>query len=210
MKRFDIIVNLKNSSALYMPCMIKPCKFDEVREQFIDESKPFCRTSWLCFEFKFLPPAFFNHILAWYIKQYSVSVITEKGTRNERKALYRQIGVFNLDSSGCEQLVVCEGPNVIALQVWSSRMLYRTYGDFGENLLRFIDTISDRYRLKITYEKTFKCNDGDFTIYRKRIDDLQTKEYRCLEHRINHGSEDLVNPWGFSALTQNTTSDEDT
>ncbi|VDI15912.1 Hypothetical predicted protein [Mytilus galloprovincialis] len=195
MKRFDILVNLKNSSALYMPCMMKPCTFEEVRKQFIDESQSFYRTSWLCLDFRFLPPAFFNHILAWYIKQYSVSVITEKGTRNVRKALYRQIGVFNLDLSGCEQFVVCEGPNVIALQVWNSRISDKTYGDLRKKLCKFVDSLLNRYRLKITFTKSFKCKDGDFTINRQKMNILLTKYYRCLEHKTNHISEDLVQPW---------------
>ncbi|CAG2224186.1 unnamed protein product [Mytilus edulis] len=66
LKRFDIIVNLKDSSELYMPCMIKSCSFFEFQKHFCDES--IFKTSWFCLEFKFLPPAFFNHIIAWYIK----------------------------------------------------------------------------------------------------------------------------------------------
>ncbi|XP_076108934.1 uncharacterized protein LOC143076921 [Mytilus galloprovincialis] len=195
MIRFDIIVSLKNSSALYMPCMMTPCTFEEVRKHFIDESQFFYRTSWLCLDFEFLPPAFFNHILAWYIRQYSVSTITEKGTRNERKTLYRQIGVFNLDSSGCEQLVVCEGPNVIALQVWNSRISDQAYVDFRTKLCQFVDTLLDRYKLKLTFTLSFKCKDGDFTINRQTMNILVTTDYRCFEHKTNHISEDLVKPW---------------
>ncbi|CAC5355627.1 unnamed protein product [Mytilus coruscus] len=195
MKRFDIIVNLKNSTALYMPCMMKPCTFEEIRKQFIVESPSFYRTSWLCLDFEFLPPAFFNHILAWYIRQYSVSVLTEKGTRYERKALYRQIGVFDLDLSGCEQLVVCEGPNVIALQIWNSRIPDNKYVNFRTNLCQFVDTLLNRYRLTITFTKSFKCRDGDFTINRKKMNILRTEDYRCLEHKTHHISEELVQPW---------------
>ncbi|CAC5403711.1 unnamed protein product [Mytilus coruscus] len=199
MKRFDIIVNLKNSTVLYMPCMMKSCSVEDVKKQLIGDSQSIRKTSWLCLEFEFLPPAFFNHILVWYIKQFSVTVILKKETRYERKALYRQIGVFDLDSSRCEQLVVCEGPNVIALQIWSSRMPNRTYGDFKTNLRQFIDTLRNRYRLKIAYKETFKCKDGDFTIHRESMDHLLTEKYRCVEHKINHTSDDLVNPWGLSA-----------
>ncbi|XP_063447970.1 uncharacterized protein LOC134727519 [Mytilus trossulus] len=195
MKRFDIIVSLKNSSALYMPCMMTPCTFEEVRKYFIDETHFFYRTSWLCLDFEFLPPAFFNHILAWYIKQYYVSAITEKGTRNERKTLYRQIGVFNLDSSGCEQLVVCEGPNVIALQIWNSRISDQAYVDFKTKLCQFVDTLRNRYKLKLTFTIAFKCNDGDFTTNRQKMNILETAVYRCFEHKTNHISEDLVKPW---------------
>ncbi|XP_071141746.1 probable serine/threonine-protein kinase roco6 [Mytilus edulis] len=198
MKRFDIIVNLKDSTELYMPCMVKSCSFSEVQKQFSDGSQSTQKTSWLCLEFKFLPPAFFNHIIAWYIKQYNVSVILDKQSRRKRNALYRQVGVFDLDPSGCEQLVVCEGPNIIALQVWDSRMSNKTYGDLGSDLFRFVKTLRKRYSVDIPYSNTFTCTDGDFTIHRKSIEDLLTRDYRCLEHNTNHFSDDLVRPWNFS------------
>ncbi|CAG2241367.1 unnamed protein product [Mytilus edulis] len=196
LKRFDIIVNLKDSSELYMPCMIKSCSFFEFQKHFCDKS--IFKTSWFCLEFKFLPPAFFNHIIAWYIKQYHVSDIVDTQIRRKRKALYRQVGVFDLDSSGCEQLVVCEGPNTIALQVWDSRMSNKTYGKLGSELVRFVDTLRKRYSLHIQYSFTFTCKDGDFTINRKTIEDLVTQEYRCFEHKTNHISDDLVKPWDYS------------
>ncbi|VDI54340.1 Hypothetical predicted protein [Mytilus galloprovincialis] len=198
MKRFDIIVNLKKSTALYMPCMIKSCSFFEVQKQFGDENQPFYKTSWLCLEFKFLPPAFFNHIIAWYIKQYQVHVIIDKVNRSKRNALYRQIGIFDLDRSCCEQLVVCEGPNVIALQVWDSRKSKKTYGDLESSLYKFVETLRKHYNLNISYTNAFTCTDGDFTINRKTIKDLITSDYRCSEHKTIHLSDDLINPWTVS------------
>ncbi|XP_076084462.1 uncharacterized protein LOC143055213 [Mytilus galloprovincialis] len=198
MKRFDIIVNLKESTALYMPCMIKSCSFSKVQKQFGEESQPFYKTSWLCLEFKFLPPAFFNHVIAWYIKQYHVSVLIDKQIRRKRNALYRQVGVFDLDSSGCEQLVVCEGPNTIAVQVWDSRMSNKTYRKLRSELHRFVETLRKRYSLHIPYSNTFTCKDGDFAINRNTFEDLLTTDYRCLEHNINHLSNDLVKSWGFN------------
>ncbi|CAG2204511.1 unnamed protein product [Mytilus edulis] len=198
MKRFDIIVNLKDSTTLYMPCMIKSCSFSEVQKQFSDGSQSIHKTSWLCLEFKFLPPAFFNHIIAWYVKKYHVSYIIDKECRSKRNALYRQVGVFDLDLSGCEQLVVCKGHNTIALQVWHSRMSKKTYGDLGSELFRIVETLQNRYSLHISYIKTFTCYNGDFTIQRKTIESLLTQEYRCFEHKTNHKSDDLVKPWDFS------------
>ncbi|VDI67387.1 Hypothetical predicted protein [Mytilus galloprovincialis] len=198
MKRFDIIVNLKDSTTLYMPCMIKSCSFCEVQKQFSDGSQSIHKTSWLCLEFKFLPPAFFNHIIAWYVKKYHVSYIIDKECRSKRNALYRQVGVFDLDLSGCEQLVVCKGHNTIALQVWHSRMSKKTYGDLGSELFRIVETLQNRYSLHISYIKTFTCYNGDFTIQRKTIEGLLTQKYRCFEHKTNHKSDDLVKPWDFS------------
>ncbi|CAC5398288.1 unnamed protein product [Mytilus coruscus] len=199
MKRFDIIVNLKNSNALYMPCMIKSCSFSEVQKQFCDGNQPFYKTSWFCLEFKFLPPAFFNHIIAWYIKQYFVSVIIDRDIRSKRNALYRHIGVFDLDSSGCEKLVVCEGPNTIALQVWDLRMSNKTYEGLTVHLFQFVETLRNRYSLHhISYTTTFTCKDGDFAINRKTIEELITKDYMCYEHNTIHVSDDLVKPWNYS------------
>ncbi|XP_052074212.1 probable serine/threonine-protein kinase pats1 [Mytilus californianus] len=198
MKRFDIIVNLKNSTALYMPCMMKSCPFEEFRKQFFDSRQSFYKTSWFCLQFQFLPPDFFNHILAWYIKQYSVSMFLEKGTRNEMKALYRQIGVFDLDLSGWEKLVVCEGPNVIALQVWNSRNSCQTYGKLRTDLVEFVYRLRHRYKLKIKFIKTFKCKDGDFKTKRQNLNDLISFHYQCLEHKTLHVSNHLVEPWEFS------------
>lgn len=199
MKRFDIIVKLNDSSALYMPCMMKTCTFEEVRNLFFYERRYFYSTSWFCLEFQFLPPAFFNHILAWYIRQYSVSVILERGPRNERKALYRQLGVFDTDLSRSKQLMVCEGPNVIALQIWNSQKFDIAYGDIRTDLCEFVNSLSERYRLKIAFEISFKCKDGDFTCNRMKIKSLlPTQEYFCLEHQTVHSSDDLVQPWYFS------------
>ncbi|CAC5411131.1 unnamed protein product [Mytilus coruscus] len=197
MKRFDIIVKLWKSPTLYMPCMMESCSFKRVRKRFMKKSQSVNMTSWLCLEFEFLPPAFFNHILAWYIKQYHVSTIFDKETRTNRNALYRQIGVFDLDSSGCEQIVVCEGLNIIALQVWDTRKSGGTYGYLRKSLCQFIETIQKRYSLKISHTKSFKCKDGDFTMNRKKMADLYSADYRCLEHMENHLSEDLVKPWDF-------------
>ncbi|CAC5411139.1 unnamed protein product [Mytilus coruscus] len=202
MKRFDIIVNLRNSDTLYMPCMIKSCTIEELAEQFFDGSQSCNRTSWLCLKFKFLPPAFYNHILAWYIKMYSVSVILERGTRTSRKAIYRHIGVFNLDESGCEQLVVCEGPNIIALQVWNSQNSKKTYEYVRKDLYQLVGTLQSRYRLKLSFTRMFKCKDGDFTIHQNNMNELLKVKYRCLEHKTDHLSDDLVKPWALSKLLQ--------
>ncbi|XP_076084523.1 uncharacterized protein LOC143055275 [Mytilus galloprovincialis] len=202
MKRFDIIVTLGSSNVLYMPCMMTSRSFAEVQKQCLDGNQPFYKTSWFCLEFKFLPPAFFNHIIAWYIKQYSVSVIIDKETRSNRNILYRHIGVFDLDSSHCERLVVCEGHNTIALQVWDSRMSNKTYEYLTLNLLQFVKTLQNRYSLRISYKTTFTCKDGDFAINRKKIKDLITLEYLCSEHNTIHVSDDLVQPWNFGAALQ--------
>ncbi|OPL33499.1 hypothetical protein AM593_10587, partial [Mytilus galloprovincialis] len=146
--------------------------------------------------FEFLPPAFFNHILAWYIKQYDVSTFFDKRTGTKRNALYRQIGVFDLDSNACEQLVVCEGPNIVALQVWNYTEYRDKCGEIANELFEFINSIEKRYSLRVTYTKSFTCTDGNFTMNQKTVNDLLHKpEYWCSEHNTIHDCDDILEPW---------------
>ncbi|VDI69262.1 Hypothetical predicted protein [Mytilus galloprovincialis] len=43
MKRFDIIVNLKKSTALYMPCMIKSCSFSKFKSSLVTKINHFTK-----------------------------------------------------------------------------------------------------------------------------------------------------------------------
>ncbi|CAG2217275.1 unnamed protein product [Mytilus edulis] len=152
-------------------------------------------TSWLCLVFDFLPPAFFNHILAWYIKQYNVSTIFDKRTRTKRNALYRQIGVFDLNGRDRDQLVVCEGPNVVALQVWNNSV-YSRCGKMANKVFEFINSIQKRYSMRVTYTHSFKCKDENFTMNQETLGALLIQqEYWCSEHNKNHKCDDIVNPW---------------
>ncbi|CAG2225397.1 unnamed protein product [Mytilus edulis] len=63
---------------------------------------------------------------------------------------------------------------------------------------KMVDTLLDRYRLKITFTKTFKCKNGDFSIDRKNMANLLDIDYRCFEHKSDHLSDDLVGPWDFN------------
>ncbi|VDI76760.1 Hypothetical predicted protein, partial [Mytilus galloprovincialis] len=198
MKRFDIVVNVANSDTLYMPCMMEACSFTAMQKKFMDENHVFNRTSWLCFQFDFLPPVFFHHVLAWCIKHehWDVSEIVDSESATKRFALYRQIGVFNLDKSGCEQLVICEAPNVIAMQVWNSGSSENTYKQLRCTFSQLISNICCRYRLNVSFIKTFKCKDGNFVFDRKEMLELLKMEFRCNEHKCNHFSDELLEPWG--------------
>ncbi|CAG2184819.1 unnamed protein product [Mytilus edulis] len=116
MEKLDILVKIENSSYYIMPSQMPSSKFEDVSRNVGILTKNCKRTSWLCFKFKFLPPSFFNHISAWFIKQYIPSKVDSDATSF---ALYRGICVFDIDISGCEKILVTMSTDTIALQVVS-------------------------------------------------------------------------------------------
>ncbi|XP_063418388.1 probable serine/threonine-protein kinase roco6 [Mytilus trossulus] len=100
MEKLDILVKIENSSYYIMPSQMPSSKFEDVCRNVGILTKNCKRTSWLCYKFEFLPPSFFNHISAWFIKQYIPSKVDSDATSF---ALYRGICVFDIDISGCEK-----------------------------------------------------------------------------------------------------------
>ncbi|CAG2240018.1 unnamed protein product [Mytilus edulis] len=70
MEKLDILVKIENSNYI-MPSMMPSAKFEDVCKNVGVHTEKCKRTSWLCFKFEFLPPSFFNHLSAWFIKQYT-------------------------------------------------------------------------------------------------------------------------------------------
>ncbi|CAG2242961.1 unnamed protein product [Mytilus edulis] len=100
----------------YVPCLIKSKAISNIVDSFKVDGQDFNRTSWICMHFDFLPPAFFNHFLVNYIRRYQISL--ESSKHGCKLALYRGMGVFNLDSSGRIKLAVCVSRHVILFQIW--------------------------------------------------------------------------------------------
>lgn len=194
MKRFDIVMNMKHSNIIYMPCMIEDCSLAKIQKQIIGGSQSHWRTSWLCLEFDFLPPVFFNHVLAWYIEQYHISTILDKTTGKKRYGLFRHLCVFDIGNEmrGYAKLIVCIAENILALQVWNSD---QTFGWLRRKLFQFIESLCKRYRLTISIEKALTCKNGDFSVNRNKLSSLRDKYYRCVEHKETHLSFDLIESW---------------
>ncbi|CAG2257345.1 unnamed protein product [Mytilus edulis] len=113
MEKLDILVKIENSSYYIMPSQMPSSKFEDVCRNVGILTKNCKRTSWLCFKFKFLPPSFFNHLSAWFIKQYIPSKVDSDATS---VALYRGICVFDIDRSGGTKILVTMSTDTIALR----------------------------------------------------------------------------------------------
>lgn len=194
MKQSNLILKMPGSSTLYIPYLMRQCALANVRQQFMNNTPPFKRTSWLCLDFVVLHPGLFNYVIAWYMKQYYVSVTPTSTIHTKRNAIYHQICVFDLEKSQRKRLVVCKGQSIIALQVWDWQNTKSAYGNLRRNLFKFFDTFKDQ----IPYTATFKCDHDDFVNHRKEINELTPQNYHCVAHNTMHLSDELVQPWGFA------------
>ncbi|XP_076106062.1 uncharacterized protein LOC143074544 [Mytilus galloprovincialis] len=190
MKKSNLILQMRGSSTLYIPYLMRQYALANVRQQFMNNTPQFKRTSWLCLDFDVLHPGLFNYVIAWYMKRYYVSVTPT----SERNAIYHQIVVFDLEKSQSKRLVVCKGQSIIALQVWDWQNTESAYGNLRRNLFKFFDTFKEQ----ISYTATFKCDHDDFVNHRKEINELTDKHYHCVAHNTMHLCDQLVQPWGFA------------
>ncbi|VDI65638.1 Hypothetical predicted protein [Mytilus galloprovincialis] len=112
MEEFGIIVKPKNYASrndIYMPCMIKPRPFQEIFGK-VDVETEYCKkSSWFCLVFNFLPPSYFNHVLVSFVK--NNHLFYDK--KDSKLGIYRNVGIFQLNNTGGEILVICNASQKI-------------------------------------------------------------------------------------------------
>ncbi|CAG2250963.1 unnamed protein product [Mytilus edulis] len=197
MEEFGIIVKPKNHASrndIYMPCMIKSMPFQEIFGKVDVETKYCKKSSWLCLVFNFLPPSYFNHVLVSFVKNNPLFYDTE----DSRLGIYRNVGIFQLNNSGSEILVICLSKNLIAMKVLQFNSSEDVcYSNIKTKLINLVDSIKLRYRINVTYEIRFKCHGGSL-IDNKGIgydEALEKSEYLCTEHKRMHLSKEIYRFW---------------
>lgn len=207
MKRFDILMPYKNkelNDVLYMPLMIQGTSWEQLCSYSHTEKNR--KTSWLCFEFNFLPPAFFSHILCIFMTRYQISSYMMEDT--EMSAIGRDFGLFDLDSSSREQVVLRTSKKSIAMQMWTltdkNTIPFTESINLMQSLKCYIKDVSKKNRLQVEYNVYLKCPDGDFTKSgKKKFSELKNiPQYRCLEHNIMHNTHDVYLPWYSDKIDQ--------
>ncbi|CAC5423473.1 unnamed protein product [Mytilus coruscus] len=197
MEEFGIIVKPKNHASrndIYMPCMIKPMPFQEIFGK-VDVETEYCKkSSWFCLVFNFLPPSYFNHVLVSFVK--NNQLFYDK--KDSRLGIYRNVGIFQLNNTGSEILVICLSKNLIAMKV----LQYNSsddvcYSYVKTQLINLVDSIKLRYRINVTYEIRFKCQGG--SLYNNEgigyDEAMEKSEYRCTDHKEMHSSKDIYRSW---------------
>ncbi|CAC5381003.1 unnamed protein product [Mytilus coruscus] len=199
MEKFDIIVKpikIEKNEEYYMPCMMEASGFNQILDTFKVRNNKCSRTSWFGLQFNFLPPAFFNHILVTFIKEYSLCIV-EGG----RLALYRGIGVFDFEDSKCLKLVICLSENSVAMQVWQFKNGEGIcYHENRKYLTHIVSFLQQKYRINIPFRCFLKCPDGTHheiaeRIYLNILNDVsKTALTYCHEHK-NHTLDELRRYW---------------
>lgn len=194
MVMLDILVEIKGSDFYIMPSKMPSVPFaDFCKYTGITTSR---RTSWLCLKFKFLPPAFYYHLTAWFITKYTPSNLDTDSTS---LALYRGICLFDIDSNGCEKLLVTMSSDIIALQILSfstQLKLKDTRSEVYSELKTIIKEIKDKYQLKLSLRLHFKCSTGNFGKDTRPYKFLKSNpEYYCSCHTTAHQSDAIYLPW---------------
>ncbi|XP_076106260.1 uncharacterized protein LOC143074944 [Mytilus galloprovincialis] len=192
MEKFDIIVKHESANTYYIPCMVTSSSTIEQIKQENKVQGEQC-TPWLVFEFKFLPIAHYNHIIANYIKAYS---------KNGTLDLYAGKIIINLEDNNYRLLIVCFSRNAISLQIWKRNTVDDgTYRSIIEELYNEIEMLAKKLVHKLDYIIKAKCSDGNCFDKENRIsyDDLTTKceggQYYCKEHSMDHKSKNLEETW---------------
>ncbi|VDI73775.1 Hypothetical predicted protein, partial [Mytilus galloprovincialis] len=193
MEKLDILVKIENSNYI-MPSMMPSAKFEDLCNKFGILKENCKRTSWLCFKFEFLPPSFFNHLSAWFIRHYNPSKV-DGGI-----ALYRGICMFDTDRSGGTKILVTMSTDTIALQIvtFSERqaVLEGLCSSIYNEVTQLLINITERYKVKISFKLHFKCSDGyyfqDIFEYEKLTVE---KEFFCIQHKQMHRSDQIFSPW---------------
>ncbi|XP_063410636.1 uncharacterized protein LOC134693673 [Mytilus trossulus] len=187
-----------------MPSQMPSSTFENISRDVGILTQNCKRTSWLCFKFIFLPPSFFNHLSAWFIKQYNPSKVASDSTS---VALYRGICVFDIDRSGGTKILVTMSTDTIALQVLSFSEkdgFGSTCSDIYSKVTQLIEDIQVRYSMKISFKVHFKCSDGYYFQDTFEFEKLTSEEECfCTQHKQMHRSEQIYSPWMNNELKRN-------
>ncbi|CAC5355479.1 unnamed protein product [Mytilus coruscus] len=212
MGKFDIILEQEcidtNKKSYYMPCMIKQSSaLEDVIKNNLNFKDPH-RSAWLTLEFKFLPIAYFNHILVNYIRNNRVYT-----SKSGHPVIYTGKTIVHLDETFYNLLIICFSKNAISLQIYSAEHQIdidandKTYALILRNLCSEIEKLERTLMHTLSYKITAKCSTGDYDSITGRIsiDELNTKSdngrYFCKEHGDFHSTEDIENTWLKHAAT---------
>ncbi|XP_052072270.1 uncharacterized protein LOC127710457 isoform X2 [Mytilus californianus] len=200
MEKFDIVVKPKSMNEYYIPCMITEVSSLENIKAAFKVGNQLC-TPWLVLAFKFLPIAYYNHILFMYIREKKVCK-EMSDTRKGRPAIYAGKAVVYLDTTKQSKLVICFSRNAISLQIWNNYdMGDNTYRKIVAELCNKIEDLETKVGHKLQYKIKSKCRTGDYSNSVGRIShgDLNTLcvggQYYCEEHECMHNKEDIENIW---------------
>lgn len=180
----------QNLDSYYMPCVIeKTSSYESIKEDFINDKTGNVKiTPWLVLEFKFLPLAYFNHVMFYFIKNCTVCKET-----SGRPAIYRGKLVFYIDKF--RKCLICFSNKAISLQLWEWSVVDESvYSNIFNKLCDCIDISKGQFSQDISYNICAKCSEGYYWKMKGRIsiENINKEDkYFCEEHRAPHSKKDV-------------------
>lgn len=201
MMKFDIIVEDKLNKQIF----ICPCVIDKESSSFEDilkESGKCIRSPWLCIEFSFLPPALYNHLLVFCMRDPIF----------EQPKLFYEIGLFCFkNTNSLTKFVLCLSKKTICVQIWSSTtddkscLQQNETIKIGQTLFKNIscniNDILQKYELRVEYKLRVLCSESDYDTCETAhhvyyLENMQISEYTmCGFHANQHNYENMFRFW---------------
>lgn len=207
MEKFDIIIpatknNNDDQFCFYVPCMVKSQLKSDIYQICDVSGSLWKKSTWLCFEFIFLPPHLMNHLIASLSRKYDITEVKHPHKKEKRKkALFRETVVFELNATKLRKLLVKTHPKSIQVQVLdykteSKGNVFLDIETFLTNELQKI--IHTRFRMSnVKFKKKWKCG-LRITESAKEMNDFnedQTAKYYCTNCKTTH---EFTNEWAVS------------
>lgn len=197
MMKFDIIVRDDSDSepGYIIPSMIDKTStppWNTIVEKYSANCDPCERTSWLCLDFDFLPPAIFNNILVRHMTDDKYKLLE----------LYHKSAIFDINSNSSKKLVIYNSYNTICLQVWSWINDKTSCRDIYRSLIDNISEQKSKFGVKVPYKIKFMCGKANVTLENRSFDIDELKKFgkglHCHHQSDNHILPDalsLATPW---------------
>ncbi|OPL21513.1 serine pats1 threonine-protein kinase, partial [Mytilus galloprovincialis] len=206
LEKYDIVVEMpndvrqkENKKQYCVPCIVQASAIESITNNFVGQET----TSFLCFEYEFLPPVFFCHLVVYLLRTYKLS---NESPSSSKKALYRGACVFDIDTTGSEKLFICKYQNTIQVQIW--RWNTAITGSSGQRIRIDIEDhltfIQRKYKLDSlkNYKLKVKCQFSESTSLEGMVelDSLVSTEskFYCNVHGYTHSTENIRRTWAFN------------
>ncbi|XP_052081768.1 uncharacterized protein LOC127719588 [Mytilus californianus] len=205
MEKYDIVVEIPNvvrqkerEKQYCVPCIVKASAIEIMTNYFVGQEK----TSILCFEYEFLPPMFFCHLVVYLLRTYNLS---NESPSSSKKALYRGACVFDIDFTGREKLFLCKYQNTIQVQIWRWNSAITGSGQrIRIDIEDELNCIQRKYRLDSlkNYTLKVKCQFSESTSLEGMAElgplvNTETNFY-CNVHGCTHSTENIRRTWAFN------------
>ncbi|VDI78231.1 Hypothetical predicted protein [Mytilus galloprovincialis] len=203
MEKFHIIVHPKimlasneiiQETDYFVPCMIRTKHIDEVVENFKCESQS---SSWLCFEFEFLPPPLITSLLVAYSHKLTVVSIVNFKSDNE-PVFYSNFALFYLKDAKDEMLFIAAHKNILQMQVWKWSDIKRSYCHLRQEFDELLQRLGRLFQMKLCYKTKLKCSAFPLAsgVGMEDIDHIEEKkQYLCQYHHTFHCTDHMYADW---------------